>query len=113
MIENNREAVIQLKEKRNSLQNEILRELNELKEHPDALLIKHEIDEIIEILKKDNLSGEDADRVSDILTSLSLLDIGSEEVTDRLSCQWDILYPIEIEIWVDDEFAIQQMRELM
>ena len=107
------EAVVRLKSARNSLQKEILGELSRLDQNPDALLIKNKIDEAIEILGRNDLTGKEVNQVYDALTFLYNLDIGDGETIDDLVHRWDILYPTKIEIEINNKFAIEQMRKLM
>ena len=105
--EKSKKALAQLIRERASLQKEILEELKGLSQNPDTFLIENEISEAIGILEKNDLIGEDADRISSLLVNLSLLDIGDREITDRLTRRWDFLYPIEIEIKIDNLAAVE------
>jgi len=107
-------AVTQLKSKRSSLHERILEELSTLDQIPDAFLVRNKINEAIKILKKSDLTGEEADLISKALYSLYILNIGNMEMMDILFQQWEFLYLTKTDIKINNsaviEYIISQNR---
>ncbi len=88
-------AVGRLKRKRNSLQEEVLREFgNNLSSNT------------VEILKGNNLTGKEADIVGSALTGLLIRGVAERENVISSLEQWDFLYPIKVIIKLNSTEAI-------
>ena len=88
-------AVGQLKRKRVSLQEEILREFgNNLSGNT------------VKILKGNNLTGKEADIVGSALIGLLIRGVAEREDVMSSLEQWDLLYPVKVIIELDNAEAI-------
>ena len=105
--EKSKKALAQLIRKRDSLREEVLGELS-----------SNLSNGIIEILRNTDLAdtdltGKEAYAVGSTLTRFLTERVGERKVVASLLCQWEFLYPIEVEITINDLAAVEYIMSQM